>query len=329
MGSERTAKQVKILDDMLMIMRLTRSIDRYTYYVDTGRSPPEEEITILKRWKRALSRKTYVDPASGRFDSRFDPFAWTSDIFWPKRQGSESSVEVRQGIADVKEIVDIDHFRRKLYGSLRAPQAYFGYGEDVEATKASISAISIKWARAVYSIQRALVNGLTRLCQIDLAYMNMDTSTENFQVMITPASILELLNKLEAWQNVVDVAERMSTLGETLNVDKRLWTIYILKNVLWLSEQDVKKFARTISKEEPPEVKEPEKEEPEEEPEPPKQFVTAPDEQPGIPGGEGSEKEEPKEEASNGTSKRKFSENLLQHALLNYVETHDTDHIEE
>jgi hypothetical protein len=76
----------------------------------------------------------------------------------------------------------------------------------------------------------------------------MNAAEDQFEIHMTLPSLVELLDKLEAWQNVVDVAERMSTLGDTMGLDKRDWTIYILENVMWLSKEDVKKFARGIPK---------------------------------------------------------------------------------
>jgi hypothetical protein len=246
-GSERIAKQMKILDDLLMIMRVTRSLDRKTYFVDVGRSPVEEEVRILKRWKRALKRKTYVDPATGRFDSRFDPYAWTEDEFWPVKENSNSRVETHEGITDVKEAADVEYFRDKFYGSLRAPKAYFGFEGDINA-KATLSSQSLKWARAVASLQRAVRNGLKRLCQIHFAYLGLPTDEKKFEVMMVQPSLVELLDKLEAWQQIIDVAERMSAVGEQLELKKRDWSIYILKNVLWLSDQEVGKFIRGLGR---------------------------------------------------------------------------------
>jgi hypothetical protein len=247
-SSDRIAKQVKILDDMLMIMRLTRSLDRKTYYVDVGRSPIEEEVRILKRWRKALSsRINYVDPATGRFDSRFDPFAWTANEYWPTKENKNSRVEITPGITNVSDIVDIDHFDDKLFGSLRAPKAYFGREGDVEQ-KQSLSGQSIKWARAVQSIQRSVLNGYIRMCQIHLSYLNMDPDKSRFNVLMVPPSLIELLNKLEAWQNVVDVAERLSALGETLNLNKYDWTKYVLENVMWFTDQETKQFLKKVPK---------------------------------------------------------------------------------
>lgn len=243
-GSERIAKQNKILDDLLMIMRLTRSMDRRRYMIDTGRSPVEEEVRILKRWKRALKRKTYVDPSTGRFDSRFDPYSWTEDEFWPVKEGSNSRVEVTEGITDIKELADIDHFENKLKESLRSPKK-----DDDINHKSSLSAQSIRWARAAQTLQRGIKMGLKRICLIHFAYKGMDVSADDFEIGMSEPSLVELLDKLEAWQSVVDVAERMSTLGDTLQLNKRDWTIYILEHVMWLSKQDVQRFARGIPKE--------------------------------------------------------------------------------
>jgi len=246
-GSDRIAKQTKILDDLLMIIRLTRSLDRRIYYVDTGRSPVEEEVRILKRWRRALKRKTYIDPSTGRFDSRFNPYAWTEDEFWPVKENTNSRVENIEGLGSVGEMVDIEHFRDKFFGSFRAPKAYFGYEGDINA-KATLSSQSIRWARAVNALQRAVKQGLTRLCQIHLAYRNMDADAEKFRVMMVVPSVVELLDRLESWQVIIDVAERLATLGETLGLDRLEWTEYILSNTLWLSKDEVKKFVRLLKK---------------------------------------------------------------------------------
>jgi len=120
-------------------------------------------------------------------------------------------------------------------------------GVFVHNCKATLSSQSIRWARAVNSLQRAVKQGLTRLCQIHLAWKDMDSTASKFRVMMVVPSAIELLDRLEAWQTIVDVAERMATLGETLQIDKKMWTTYILENTLWMSRQDIKKFVSTIS----------------------------------------------------------------------------------
>lgn len=248
-SSDRIAKQVKILDDILMIIRLTKSLDRYIYHVDVGKSPVEEEVRILKKWRKALKRKQYVDPSSGRFDSRFDPISFTKDIFFPTKEGANSRVDTVQGLGNVSDIADVDRFNNKLFGSFRAPKSYFGYegGADSDP-KASLASQSVRWAKAVASLQKAMITGFVRLFRIHLAWKGMDPDPSKFSVCMVTPSVIELLDRLEAWQTIIDVAERMATLGETLDLDKFKWTKYILENVLWLSEQEVKEFLKDLEK---------------------------------------------------------------------------------
>lgn len=237
-AAEKPAKRVKILDDILMITRLTRAMDRHLYKIDVGNSAVEEVVRTLKAWKRALKRREYIDPASGSFDSRFDPLAFTEDVFMPVKQGTASDVSAIPGITNITDIADIDQFINKLFGALRAPKADYGYEGESDLTKTT-SNRSVKWARSVVSLQKAMKDGYTRLCQIHLALKGMETDTEKFKVMMVSPSSLEMLERLEAWQTLVDVADRMVALGDTMGFEKRAWSDYILRNVLWLSKQEI------------------------------------------------------------------------------------------
>lgn len=242
-GSERITKQLKILDDMLMVRRLTKTLDTRVYKIDTARSSVEEEVLILKRWRNALKRKTFIDPAStARFDTPFDPFTFQEDVFWPVKEGSNSSVDVIQGQPNVADIVDVEYFRDKFFGSTRAPKAYFGYEGDINA-KATLSSQDMKWGRASNAVQRATRNGLTRMAQIELALHNMDATAAKFDIKMVVPSVLEDLSRLEAMQTMIDAAERMAGLGETLNLDSDAWREHILMSVLGMSKQEIKMYS--------------------------------------------------------------------------------------
>ena len=240
-GAERISKQVKILDDMLMVRRLTKTLDTRIYKIDTGRASVEEELRILKRWKNSLKRHPFIDPTNGRFDSQFDPFTFQEDLFWPVSENSNSSVEVVQGNPNVADIVDVWHFRDKQFGVLRAPKAYFGFEGDVNS-KSTLANQDIKWGRACNSLQRAVRNGLTRLCMIELSLHNIDATKVNFQIKMVVPSVLEDLSRLEAMQTFVDIAERLISLGEHMQLEPDEWRLHILKSVLGMSGDEIDKF---------------------------------------------------------------------------------------
>jgi len=262
-GSEKIAKQVKIDSDMLMVHRLTKSLDKRMYRIDVGNAAVEEEIAILKRWKRALKSRAYIDPAAGRFDKPFDPFTWNEDIFWAARKDSDSTVENIPGQGNVSDIVDVEFMVDRLFGSLRAPKAYFGFEGDVNA-KATLSSQDLKWGRVVNSVQKSVRQGLTRLCQIQLAYLGIDPY-EVFTVQMVVPSVLEELSRLEAYQTVIDSAERMMSLGETLGLDQDAWRYHVMHAVLGFSEEEIEKYSGPPEDTDDQEPKDPDDSDPEKE----------------------------------------------------------------
>jgi hypothetical protein len=244
-SSERPGKQVKILDDILMLTRLVRAMDRHIYKVDVGMSSLPEISQILRTWRKMMKRKTFIDPVAGSTDSRYDPMHYTDDIFLPTKDGSNTDISTIPGISNITDIADIDNFTAKLYGSLRAPKNYFGYGEGAEIQK-SMSAQSIKWAKSVASLQKAFRNGITRICEIELSLRGMQSSIDKFKVMMAKPSYLELLEKLESWQLTIDIADRMFELGDRFGFDRYTWIEYILRNVLWLSKQEIDMLLRNM-----------------------------------------------------------------------------------
>ncbi len=239
-ASDRIGKQVKILDDMLMVHRLTKTLDRNIYTIDTGTSSPEEEIQIIKTWRNALKRKPYLDPANSNYNQVFDPFTWAEDIFWPQKLDSQSSVDTMTGQGNVSDIVDVMYFIDRLFGSLRAPKGYFGFEGEAD-TKSSLSSTNLKWGRSCNSLQKAYKNGLVRLCQIELALQGIDPYTDFSIGMVVP-SILEDLSRLEAIQTFIDIAERMASLGETLQLNPIEWRKHIMNTILGMTDKEIETY---------------------------------------------------------------------------------------
>ena len=239
-GSERVTKQLRLVTDMLVIHRLANSLDRIKYGIYVGQAPTEEEIMILKRWKSIFKKKSYIDPTNNRYDGRFDPSSWSEDIYWPVRENGESTADVIPGRPNVGDIVDVEFFDNRFFGSMRAPKGYFGREGEINA-KATLSSQDMKWGRSCMSIQKAIRTGLVRLCKIQLALKGIDPG-KNFTVAMVSPSSLEELTRLDALNLKIDAAERLATLGETLKFNQDKWRNHILRGVLGMSEKDIKLY---------------------------------------------------------------------------------------
>lgn len=241
----RSARRLEHMRDMLMLFRISKTLDRHIYKVDVGTSAsPEEALLHLRRWKRALKRRVYRNESTGEYRVTYDPTNANEDIFWPTSSDSASTVDVLPGQPNVHSLADVDLMIAQLFATLRASPSYFGY--DINAgslqQNKSLGFQDIRWGRAVMFSQRAFRAGLKRIAQIHLALKGMDTSPQGFDVVMTPPSNLEQLQRLEATQTKVDVAERLLDLGERLQLTQELWAKHVMGSVLGMTDTEIREM---------------------------------------------------------------------------------------
>ncbi len=98
------------------------------------------------------------------------------------------------GEADIRWIVDIDNLRNQLATALATPTALLGgYVKDATGSLGSeaIEALGVRFARSSRRIQRALIGGLVRMCQVHLAYKGLDPDPQLFQIQMAETSTAE------------------------------------------------------------------------------------------------------------------------------------------
>lgn len=180
---------------------------------------------------------------SGEWTSRFTPLQLTSEIFWPIRGESASRIEYLGTDPNVQGIADLDYFRNKLFASLKIPKAYIG-GDEYSSARYGLAQIDIAFARSVQRLQRALINGITRMGQIHLAFLGKDpTQAENqFQIMMSPPSTLDQEQRMEALDLSLTLSMKMKQIGEALGLDDQALNAYIQKTMLGLTPYDLSRI---------------------------------------------------------------------------------------
>jgi len=242
----RTGKQVRLLEELLLIYRLTKAVDRFIYYIDVGvGTSPAEKTRKLDEWRRALKKREFKNPTTGEFDVLYHAAALDDDIWWPIQGDlSNSRIEVRPAAGNVTDAVDYDAFINKMFAGLRAPKAYFGYEGDVDA-RATLSNQDVRFARGVKKIQRAVITGLTRLAELNLILrFNLEPEDVQGQVtlrMVEPSQ-LEHIQRLEADQIILDVAQRYLDFGQGAKLSDVPWTIWILQNIIRMADDDIQRM---------------------------------------------------------------------------------------
>lgn len=247
-------KRLRLAEDSILLARLTRGILKYVYKikvdgmnVEAAAAIIEEYMVILKR-ARALN----TDPNDPNYDSKSNPMASVEDLFIPI-WGDVNDVQIEEigGKTDIRWIADIEELRNQLASALRCPLALLGgYVQEASGQLGAeaISQLDIRFARSSRRLQRALIDGMTRLCQIHLAYQNMDPDPRLFELHMSETSTAEekqIMESLETSVNVIDSFMEMLdriTEGTGKKFDKVEIVDYFNKKLLKLGDLDLKSY---------------------------------------------------------------------------------------
>jgi hypothetical protein len=248
----RPWRQLTLSEDALLIYRLRRAPDRNLVMVDVGNMEDHEAIEWLNNWRKRFRKHEFIDPASPDYKKQYNPLTPIEDIFMPTREGNNSRVESLTGSANVGEIYDIDHYRRKFFGAAKVPQAYFGFEGDINA-KATLMQQDVRFARTCKRVRKAQIYGLRQLLDIHYTLLPTDPKDEQYDftqaanaylVQMSPISYLDEWERIELVQLRYQLVEAMANLSQSLQIDAKTWAVYVLVNFAELLEDLVTKLIK-------------------------------------------------------------------------------------
>jgi len=246
-------KRLRMAEDSLLLARLTRGVLRYIYKVKVDSRNMEavneilDEVTTTLKQARAMN----ISSADPNFDSKFDPVSATEDIILPV-WGDVGDVAIDKvgGEVDIRWIVDIEELRNQCASAIRTPLTLLGGYVD-EATgnlgSSAINSLDIRFARSARRLQRAVKEGIKRLCQIHLSYMGMDPDSELFDVNMSETSSAEEEELKSALDTGTDVISKFMDMLDHLGkveVDKLGILGELSAKILKLGDLDLEQYIK-------------------------------------------------------------------------------------
>ena len=248
-------KRLRLAEDSLLMARLTRGITKYIYKIKVDSSSMEAVSEMIDQYVTILKRARAIDTGSisgtPAYDSKWNAMSSMEDIILPVwGDAGDITIDKIGGETDIRWIVDITELRNQLASSLRAPVPLLG-GHIEEAVGAmggeALSKLDIRFARTARKLQRAVKEGITRICQIHLAYMNMDPDPNLFEVNLSETSTAEDEQLRDALDKGVDVIDKYMQMFDTigLNLDKAELFNYMNQKILKLNDLDLKDYIKS------------------------------------------------------------------------------------
>jgi hypothetical protein len=130
----KTFKQKELLEDAVLIYRVSRAPERRVFKIDVGNMPSHMAMAFVERVKNEIHQRRIPSNNGGGtnvMDSSYNPLSINEDYFFPQTaDGRGSSVETLPGGSNLGEIDDLKYFNNKMIRGLRVPSSYLPTGPD-------------------------------------------------------------------------------------------------------------------------------------------------------------------------------------------------------
>ena len=120
----KALNQLRMIEDSLVIYRLSRAPERRIFYIDVGNLPKVKAEQYLKEVMSRYRNKLVYDANTGevRDDRKF--MSMLEDFWLPRREGGRGTeITTLPGGQNLGELADIEYFQKKLYRALGVPES--------------------------------------------------------------------------------------------------------------------------------------------------------------------------------------------------------------
>ena len=138
----KPVNQLRMIEDSLVIYRISRAPERRIFYIDVGNLPKIKAEQYLKDVMNRYRNKLVYDASTGEIKDDRNHMSMLEDFWLPRREGGRGTeITTLPGGSNLGEIDDIVYFQRKLFRSLNVPisrmeaEQNFSLGRSTEITR--------------------------------------------------------------------------------------------------------------------------------------------------------------------------------------------------
>ena len=195
-GAIRVYRSLKLMEDAMLVYRLSRAPERRIFYVDVGNLPASKAEAFLETMKTRFKKEKFHN--QNKVDARYNPLAVDEDFFVPIRGNQGTKIETLPGAQNLGEVDDVKYFRDKLLATLKIPKDYIVEYDKSPERKANLSQLDVKFARVIQRVQDSVCMGLTELAKKHLNMIGTPLSViKNIKVQLPDPSDVFIKRKLE------------------------------------------------------------------------------------------------------------------------------------
>jgi len=182
--SIKALNQLRMIEDSLVIYRLSRAPERRIFYIDVGNLPKIKAEQYLRDVMMRYRNKLVYDANTGEIRDDKKYMSMLEDFWLPRREGGRGTeITTLPGGQNLGEITDIKYFQEKLYKALNVPPSRIGGDGGFNLGRSSeILRDELKFSKFVGRLRKRFSNMFNDILRTQLILKNIITP-EDWEVM--------------------------------------------------------------------------------------------------------------------------------------------------
>lgn len=248
----KPVNSLRMMEDAIVIYRMSRAPERRIFYIDTGKMSPAKAEEYVKKVMSKYKNKVVYDATTGEVRDDRKYLNMLEDFWMPRPEGSTGTqIDTLPGAENLGQIQDVEYMQKKLFQSLHVPlsrlmpdqaQALFGSSN-------TVSRDELKFSKFVARLRKRFSVLFLDLLRTQLSLKNI-MSVEDFDTFKN--KILFDFNQDEYFAEMKE-SEILKNRFQTLAmVAPYIGTLvdqeYALKKILRLKDEEIKEIQKNNKK---------------------------------------------------------------------------------
>lgn len=192
--ARRHWRMLSMMEDMMLMYRLERSVERRVFKVNVGAIDEQDVPAYMDEVANNFKRAPIYDPLTGQLDLRRNIMSNMDDFFIPVRDPNEPNpIDTLSAGNNLTAMDDIKFVQNKLCTALRVPKSFLNF-EEATGDGKNLSLLDVRFTKTINRVQQMMLMELTKVCIIHLYLLGFVDDLTNFSLtMNNPSSQAEMM----------------------------------------------------------------------------------------------------------------------------------------
>lgn len=243
-SARRHWRMLSLMEDMMLIYRLERSIERRVYKIFVGNIDDADVQAYVEDIANNFKRTPIVDPQTGQLDLRKNLMDVSQDIFIPTRDpNAPTPIDTLSAAQNLTAMDDIKFVQNKVFTALSIPKTFLNF-EEAAGDGKNLALMDIRFTRKINRIQQAFLMELTKIASIHLYLLGFEDEITNFTLsMNNPSTQAEQLEIDNLAKKVATIRDAVSDPGNGIPI---MSLTRALKEIMKWSDKEIKENLEEI-----------------------------------------------------------------------------------